>query len=132
MPGNGIQMGSSKLLKDMPSHIVTTHTIHSLRHGGSTQVHITATPTSSFPWQGSALSQCPCASLRQHQHYGSESHNVKPRYRQPCQMWEGATLDPNFCYVRLHPCSSEQDKPQVPSFKGNLEAFADLALQLFI
>lgn len=47
-------------------------------------------------------------------------------------MWEGATLDPNSCYVRLHPYSSEQDEPQVPSFKGNLEAFADLALQSFV
>lgn len=47
-------------------------------------------------------------------------------------MWEGATLDPNSCYVRLHTYSSEQDEPQVPSFKGNLEAFADLALQSFV
>lgn len=74
MPGNGIQKGSSKLLQDMPICTATTHTVHSLLHGGSMQVHIAHTPPSSFPW--SVLSPCPCASLRQHQHYGLENHNV--------------------------------------------------------
>lgn len=47
MPENGIQKESSKLLKDIPSCTVTAHT--TLLHGGSMQVHITSTLTSSFP-----------------------------------------------------------------------------------
>lgn len=67
----------SKGIQQAPERYAQLHNYNShspsLLDGGSMQVHITSTPTSRFPWQGSALSPCPCASLRQHQHYGLES-----------------------------------------------------------
>lgn len=96
----GSKRYSSKLLKNIPSCMGETHPIHAMLCGSSMEVHITSTPTTSFPCKsstatGPAMSPYPCASSRRNQHYVSEG--ACPNYRLPCQMWERAALDPNTC-----------------------------------
>lgn len=87
-------------------------------------VYLASTPTISFPCQGVAATGQAPGSLT------IRAEEACPSYRLPCQTWRRAALDPNICYIRLHSCSSVQDRP-VTSFVGNIEAFAHLALQPF-
>lgn len=91
--GSKKKKGSSEFLEDTPNCKGATHPVHAVACGGSVDICIASTPTTSFPYQGIAATGQAPGSLT------IRAEEACPSYRLPCQMWRRAALDMN---IRLH------------------------------
>jgi len=130
--GNGVQKRSSRLLEDVPSCMGATHPIHTMLHTAAWRFTSPQHTPLAFLARVPLPQDLPCAhALVPAPGSTSTTARSEPAPATGCHVktWGGAALDPNTWHVRLHSCSSAQDKLKVTSFDGSIETFACLALQ---